>query len=606
MRIFAAIAAAVIVAAPAAAQPPLVSATIEPGQIALGESAQLTITSSGNGLDGVSLPQVSGLQFRIVGQSHRVEIIRGATLATTAVIIRVTPETVGIFTIPGITPRSQPLVLRVTPDNGTGGSSSGSFGSSGRPPIGSGAAGSEGLRLTADGAAFVKFNLPKRDVYVGESIPVEIELGLRSGFVTSLNGLPTLSGSEFTLNNLSRQPERVEKLIDGKPFTVLTWRSILAPVKPGTYTLSVQTPLTIRVRTRPQRDSIIDDMLGDPFLQNFFGATIPKDITVSSTPADLKVLALPVEGRPPEFSGAVGTFKITSDLSATTAATGDPLTLRMHVSGSGNFDRVDSSMLEHLDEWKTYPPKSSFAPADSLGYKGEKTFEQPLIASRPGAQVLPPLAFSYFDPSTKRYETAHAPTVNVTISPSLADSTLTAPPPAAAKNTAAAPVKPEPKGLRPDRALDSHFTASLVPPYLQRGFLIASSIVGALLAGGWIGLRRRALVKGILAPRKRNRPRAAQQVLKRLEAAAGTGDSTLFFNAARFAVQEKLAARWQVSPSDVTTAEVQARFGGGGEDIGQLFALADEANYAGHPMTSTDFERWTQIVRDYLSDEATA
>ena len=199
-----------------------------------------------------------------------------------------------------------------------------------------------GIKLTADGAAYVRMNLPKRDVYVGESIPVEIEVGMRAGMVTSVNGLPTLTGGDFTLNNLSRQPERVEKTIDGQSFTVLTWRSVLAPVKAGTFPLSVAAPLTVRVRTRPQRDSMMDDLLGDPFLQNFFGATVPKEVTVSSQAAELKVLSLPAEGRPRDFSGAVGSFKIASEVSTPHAAVGDPLTVRLRISGAGNFDRVDS------------------------------------------------------------------------------------------------------------------------------------------------------------------------------------------------------------------------------------------------------------------------
>ena len=109
-----------------------------------------------------------------------------------------------------------------------------------------------------------------------------------------------------------------------------------------------------------------------------------QDIKVASPPVELTVSTLPAEGRPPDFSGAVGTFKIASDLSSTAAAAGDPLTLRLHVTGSGNFDRVDSTMLEHVEQWKTYPPKSTFKSSDALGYKGEKTFEQPLIASKPG------------------------------------------------------------------------------------------------------------------------------------------------------------------------------------------------------------------------------
>ena len=75
--------------------------------------------------------------------------------------------------------------------------------------------------MSADGSAFVRLSVPKREVYVGESVPVTIEVGMRAGFVTSLNGLPTLAGSDdFTLNNLSRQPERNEQTIDGKPFTL--------------------------------------------------------------------------------------------------------------------------------------------------------------------------------------------------------------------------------------------------------------------------------------------------------------------------------------------------------------------------------------------------
>ena len=610
----AALTALFLAAAPAFAVAPLVNATLEPRQISVGESAQLTITSSGTGMEPITLPDVPGLEFRVVGQSRRNEIIHGATLATTSIIVRITAETPGIFTIPGITPKSQPLVLRVNPDKGIGGPTPpGAAGVAGWPPVAAGGSTANGIRLTADGSAFVKLNLPKHEVYVGESIPVDIEVGMRAGFVTSLNGLPTLTGSEFTLNNLSRQPERVEKLIDGKPFTLLTWHSVLAPVKPGPFTLSVETPLTVRIRTRPPKDTLIDDLLGDPFMQNFFGTTVPKDITVSSPPTDLTVLALPTEGRPPNFSGAVGTFKIASELSSATAVTGDPLTLRMRVSGAGNFDRVDSPMLDHLDQWKTYPPKSSFKSGDAVGYKGEKTFEQPLIASRPGAQTLPGLTFGYFDPTTRRYETARSAPLNVTISPSLADSTLTAPQTPAA---ATAPAARSQNGLRPDHPAAQVFVHSLLPLYLQPRFLALPSLLALAFAAGWLGLRRRAAADS--GPRRRERlSKAANQVLTQMELARRSGDSTLFFNSARSGLQQRLAARWQIEPDQVTLDELDARMGGVdesqeiGEDseiaeIREIFALADEANYAGHEMTRIDFDRWTQFMRRQLAEERAA
>jgi hypothetical protein len=606
-------------AARAVAAPPPVNVTLEPRQISLGETAQLTITSEGMGMDGITLPQVAGLEFRVVGQSRRVEIINGATLATTSVILRVTPETAGIFTIPGITPNSQPLVLRVNPDNGSGSASQyNNPNLANRPPLAAGGSSSNGIRMTADGAAFVRMNLPKRDVYVGESIPVDIEVGMRAGFVQSLNGLPTLTGNDFTLNNLSRKPERVEKLVDGKPFTVLTWHSVLAPVKPGTFTLSVQSPLTIRVRTRPARDSLIDDLLGDPFMQNFFGATVAKDVTVSSPPEDLKVLALPTEGRPNDFSGAVGSFKIASDLSATTAAVGDPLTLRLHVTGTGNFDRVDTPMLEHVEQWKTYPPKSSFKESDAIGVKGEKTFEQPLIAAHPGPQTLPDLTFSYFDPDTRRYETARTAPPPVTIAPALADAAPGAPssttaaapatpgsPTTAGASRPAAAVSPEASspGMRPDHAITADAATSLVPLYLRPTFL-AVPLLALAFAGGWFGMRYRGPSRGTSRGRNRRSAASANRLLEPMRAAARAGDAAAFFTSACIALREALAVRWQIAPEQLTADDMAARLAADANPdaagVLEIFALADEANYAGRDLKSIDYDRWTQVVRSQL------
>src|SRR6202043_2628274 len=132
-------------------------------------------------------------------------------------------------------------------------------------------------------------------------------------------------------------------------------------------------------------------------------------------------------GHPRDFGGAGGTSQLPGDFPPARVAAGDPLTLRLHISGVGNFDRVDSTMFDHLDRWKTYPAKSSFTPSDAVGYKGEKVFEQPLIAAQPGEHTIPGLEFSYFNPNTQHYERAHTQPIKVMIAASLADSSLSAP-----------------------------------------------------------------------------------------------------------------------------------------------------------------------------------
>jgi hypothetical protein len=575
-----------------------VDSTIEPSQISLGESARLTIFTSGKGTLSIPLPVVPGLEFRVVGTSHRYQLINGMAIESTSTIVRVTPEEAGVFTIPGPTPNSPPLVLRVT----AGGGGSSSFGNGAAPgpaPLfpGAGAnAGAGGLHLTPDGSAFVHLEIPRHDIYVGESVPVEIQVGMRDGFVESLNGLPKLNSADFTLNNLSRQPERGPRVIDGKPFTVYTWHSLLAAVKPGNYSLAFEAPLTVRMRTRPLSESKLDDLLGDPFLQNIFGATVQKNIDVQSPEAAMSVLPLPAQGRPPNFGGAVGSFKISTDISSSKTTAGDPLTLRMHVSGAGNFDRVESSMLGGSAEWKTYDPKASFSSTDPLGYRGEKIFEQPIIASQAGAHLVPPLSFFYFDPATRRYETAHSLPLEVAVAPAVNADTNVAP------AIAGTPADQSHGGLRPDYAVTDARVASLTPPYFQPLFAGCASALALLFGGGWTVLRRRERQRNDLErERERVRAQLTRALLEKMAAAAAGGDTALFFGSARYALQQALSARWQMVPELITIADVETRLEGGDRvDVRQIFALADEANYSGSDLEAADFEYWTQVVRRTL------
>jgi hypothetical protein len=600
-----AIVIALFAAGAASAAAPSVDATIEPTQISLGESAKLTVQTSGSGTLSIALPVVSGLEFRIVGQSRQITIINGATIESTSTIVRVTPEEAGVFTIPGLTPQSPPLVLRVNPNNGGAPPSSPNNSAAPGPnPFVPGASSVDGIHLTADGSAFVRLEVPKHEIYVGESVPAAIQVGMRDGFASSINGLPQLNSGDFTLNNLSLQPERAAKIIDGKPFTVYTWRSLLGAIKPGTFALTFAAPVTVRIRTQPRQDSMLDDLLGDPFLQNIFGSAVRKNITVTSPEATFTVLPLPAQGKPAEFGGAVGTFKISSDISSATNTAGDPLTLRMHVSGSGNFDRVESSMLAGDAHWKTYDPKATFKPVDPSGYRGEKIFEQPVIASQPGAQTIPALSFSYFDPETRRYETAHSSPLSVKVSPSSADSVSNEPPPlASAAGTAADEAH---SGLRPDHTLSETRAESLIPPYFQPRFLAVPSVLALLFGGGWIALRRRERnANDVQRKRERARSQMTHAALEQMAAASAARDAAAFFNSARSALQQALGARWQVPPEHISGVDVDARFESDSDkdDVRQIFALADEANYSGDDPRMADFARWTELVHRQLATE---
>jgi hypothetical protein len=228
--------------------------SVEPSRIKVGESATIQVTSFGR-LKDITLPTIPGLEFEELGRSHGYEFLNGTPIPATFIRIRVTAQFPGVFTIPGLTPKSQSIGLEVV--NGNEPNPYAWRSQMPTPPPVVSASLPKGAQLQAGGAAFVHLTVPTRAVYVGESVPVDIELGLRPGIVTSVNGLPTLTGSDFTLNNLSKQPERREQSIEGSTFVVLTWHSALAAVKAGDFSLSAETPVTAKISTLSSADRAV-------------------------------------------------------------------------------------------------------------------------------------------------------------------------------------------------------------------------------------------------------------------------------------------------------------------------------------------------------------
>jgi hypothetical protein len=154
-------------------------------------------------------------------------------------------------------------------------------------------------------------------------------------------------------------------------------------------------------------------------------------------------------------------------------------------------------------------------------------------------------------------------------------------------------------GLRPDHATDGSTVDTLVPLYARPRFLVIPALVALIFVGGWLALRRAS------APRRRSQSanaKAVNRILQDMQAAGRARDTTAFFNIARHALSRSLAARWSLAPEDITTDVVDSRLGAEGAEIREILALADEANYSGHEMTSTDFQRWMHIVRDRLME----
>ena len=403
------------------------------GQVGVPLQLQYQFVNVGAPRDMPRSLMVDGLEIRLTGTSRRVEIVNTQTAQMFIFSYTVMPNRPGNFTIPsfavqadGQQVRTQAVSLRVA---GPGGSMPPPPGPGVQRPVPGPPAPSQQrpprqLPPSSPGARtpprtdsgepapyYGEIVMGAKSAYVGEVIPVELRFYFRADCQFDNLQRPTFGGDGFTAAPLS-EPEQTEQYIDDIPYNVVTFRSAITPAKTG--------PLEIPAAQMEGRMLAPGGPAGlDPFFDQFFqnfpmpGFGRAENVQASTNTRQLDVQPLPKEGRPENFSGAIGQFTLRASADPKTAAAGEPVTLTLAVEGRGNFDAMAPPELTGADGWRTYAPKESFNGNDSIGYGGTKTFEVSMVA-RENRAATPGAEFSYFDPLKKKYVTLKSEPVAVT------------------------------------------------------------------------------------------------------------------------------------------------------------------------------------------------
>jgi hypothetical protein len=272
------------------------------------------------------------------------------------------------------------------------------------------------------------------------------------------------------------------------------------------------------------------------------------------------------------------------------------------VSGRGNFDRVQFHGLETSTEWKSYPTKAQFEPADRASYAGTKTFEQALIPLESGRKAIPALVFCYFDPDTRRYVTRETTPIPIDIAPGINASSAVAPPAGAATSTTPLPsASTSMTNLAPNKVEIGSFVSTLRPLIFVPWFIaMQAAAVMALIADLLLHRRQKRLAQDPERARDRATKAALREQLAAMDEALAANSAPAFFSAARHAVQEQLGTRWQLPASQVTSAEINRRLNGEGADLRNLFAVADDIVYSGRRIPAAELQHWKDTVMHQL------
>ena len=525
---------------PSALPAATITATLDHDTVSVGDTAVLTLQIEGGEPKSVpSFPAIPNLQVSGPSTSRQVSIVNGQVSSTFSFNYTLAPTQPGEFNIPalqanvdGQTLTSQPLKLKVTKPETAPADKAG------------------------DQLAFMKLVIPKKEVYVGEVLQVELQVYIRDGIYNGehiLQNFDAYTGSPVKAEGCSvlktGHMQRRRARAGNGLYNVATLVTAVSPLKTGPLTVaSIDVNLVLQLPLPGRRRDPFD-----PF-GSFFGPQVEeKRVLLSAPPESLTALPLPKENMPANFNGAVGSYSMAVSAGPTNVAMGDPVTVKIQVSGRGSFDTLALPEQNTWRDFKTFPPTAKVDTSDALGLQGTKTFEQVVVPQNAEMKELPSVSFSFFDPDQKSYRTLTQPAIALVVRPS---------------GSAPAPtiVAPGQKSRETPPAQDIvHIKTRLgalaqaKPPLIQQSWFVALQAVPVIALVSAV-LWRKRVDKLANNPRLRRQIQVAhivEQGLTDLRQLAAANKSDEFFATLFRLLQEQLGERLDLPATAITEAVIE-------------------------------------------------
>ncbi|MBN1297021.1 protein BatD, partial [bacterium] len=250
--------------------------------------------------------------------------------------------------------------------------------------------------------------------YVGEAVTVTTVLYTRVRVREyGMQALPDYEGFWMEESPLPETPVMSTKTIRGVEYAVAKLHEvILYPTVTGELTVP---PVSMAFDIQSQQRDPFDDFFNSPFRSGFFGN---RRETRSSQAVTLQVRPLPINGRPPMFSGAVGTFEMAAELNTPRVHTGEPVVIRLTLSGQHGLKTLTAPEPPAMQNFKIFDPKSGEIEPDPVrpGHQ-RRMFEYIFVPHVPGNYTIPSFQFACFDPKTGRYRVLESAVFDVAVDP---------------------------------------------------------------------------------------------------------------------------------------------------------------------------------------------
>jgi hypothetical protein len=376
-----------------------------PQAVAMGENFRISYTVNAEGKD-LRVPELSAfdvLYGPTTSNSMSTQIINGSMTSEVSMTFTyvLQPKRVGTFNVAPATIKvkganytSNALVIKVLPADKANSAATQSY---------SGGGGGSTVAV-GKGDLFLAINVSKRSVYEQEGVLVTFKLyaNPKKVDIAGINDikLPEFEGFLTQDIELPQNRQLTLERYNGQNYgAVVIKQSVVYPQRSGRLVIpSGRLELALRMASPSRRPRSVFDLFDD-------NNTIEVNKVVNSAPVAIDVRPLP-SGKPASFSGAVGSFGMTTSISSNRVKTNDAVTIRVNITGNGNIKLVKNPEVKFPNDFDVYDPKvTTDFKTTTAGASGSKVIEYMAIPRYAGDFEIPAVSLSFFDPRTGTYKT---------------------------------------------------------------------------------------------------------------------------------------------------------------------------------------------------------
>lgn len=244
---------------------------------------------------------------------------------------------------------------------------------------------------------FIRVTASKHKVHEQEPILLTYKVYTLVNLTNLDYHMPELNGFHSQEVKLPLPRTAHREVVNGKAYNCFTWSQfVMYPQMTGKLKIPALT-FTGMVR---QRRNI------DPFEAMFNGGADYVEVKRSIEAPSLTIEVAPLPKRPEGFSGGVGRFNISSQLNKKEVKAGDPITLRVVVSGIGNLKLLKQPVVNFPKDFDKYDAKITDKTKLTVnGVEGNMIYDFLVVPRNQGQYTIPPVEMTYYDVTANAYKT---------------------------------------------------------------------------------------------------------------------------------------------------------------------------------------------------------